>query len=149
MIKLLLLAALALALGSALRNRNTVRFQAGKKLLLLLFVLLAVAAVVRPDLVTAIANAVGVGRGSDLLLYILVMAFLFVVLNVYLKFKDADAREADLVRVLAIAEARVSMLEQRLDRGPAAGSLAAPPSTAPGLIRPSRTPPTTDGPAGA
>lgn len=149
MIKLLLLAALALALGSALRNRNTVRFQAGKKVMLLLFVLLAVAAVVRPDLVTTIANAVGVGRGSDLLLYILVMAFLFVVLNVYLKFKDADAREADLVRVLAIAEARVSMLEQRLERGSAAGPPAAPPSTVRKLTRPARTPPTAGGAAGS
>lgn len=113
MIKLILLVGLAFALGSALRNRNTVRFQAGKKVLLLLFVLLGVVAIARPAYVTALANAVGVGRGADLLLYVLIVAFLFVVLNVYLKFKDADAREAQLVRALAVTEARLSLLEQQ------------------------------------
>lgn len=117
MIKGLLLVLAFLSLGSALRNRNTVRFQAGKKLLLLLFIVLLVVAVAQPDRVTEVANALGVGRGADLVLYVLVMAFLFVVLNVYFKFKDADVRETRLVRALAIAEARLTVLEQSSSGG--------------------------------
>ena len=48
------------------------RHQAIRRLLLGGFVLLAVFAVLFPSVLTSVANVLGVGRGTDLLLYILV-----------------------------------------------------------------------------
>lgn len=103
-IQLLLIIGIVGVVASFLRNRNAARFQAGKKLLLVLFTLACVASVIWPNALTAVANAVGVGRGADLVLYALVVAFAFVSLNTYLKFKDVEARLTRLARAIAIAD---------------------------------------------
>ncbi len=100
-----MLLGLAAVLVSFLRNRNAVRFQAGKKVVLGGFALLCVVSVARPGVTDRLARAVGVGRGADLLLYLTVLGFLFVSLNSYLKFKDQDARFVLLVRQMAIEQA--------------------------------------------
>jgi small membrane protein len=105
-IKLLLLLGLVVVPLAFLRNRNAMRFQAGKKIGLAAFALLWVISVVDPDVMNWLANRVGVGRGADLLLYVTVVGFLFVTLNTYLKFKDYDDRLTVLARGLAIEEAR-------------------------------------------
>jgi len=105
-IKLILIGLLVIIALFFIRNRNTARLRAGKKLLFLLFIAGGIAAVVQPNLLTKLAHAVGVGRGTDLLLYGLVLAFCFVTLNVYLKFKDYEARLGKLAREIAILEAK-------------------------------------------
>jgi hypothetical protein len=55
---------------------------------------------------TDVAHVAGVGRGVDLLLYGLVLAFVFVVTNIYLKFKDYEQRINKLARSIALAEAQ-------------------------------------------
>jgi hypothetical protein len=104
-VQLLLIAGLSTVVLSFLRNRNTARIQAGKKLLFGLFVIACIASVANPEMLTSVANAVGVGRGADLVLYGLVVAFAFVSLNTYLKFKDMEARVTVLARQLAISQA--------------------------------------------
>ena len=106
LIQILLVAAITVVVLFFLRNRNAMRFQAGKKMLFALFVLACLVAVVYPDGMTALAHLVGVGRGADLILYALVVAFVFVSLNTYLKFRDYEARLTRLARRVAIAEAR-------------------------------------------
>jgi small membrane protein len=105
-IKLLLVVGLVVVALSFLRNRNTMRFQAGKKIALAGFTLLCVVSVANPDITNWLAERVGVGRGADLLLYLTVIGFLFVALNTYLKFKDYQARLTSLARTVAIEEAR-------------------------------------------
>src|SRR3954468_3459000 len=105
MIKLLLVVGLVVVAVSLLRNRNTMRFRAGKKLLLAGFAVLAVLAVAFPDWLNDVAKSVGVGRGADLLLYGLIVAFLFVAMNTYLKFKDYDIVLTRLSRRIAVDEA--------------------------------------------
>lgn len=106
-IQLILVLIIAGLLVLFLRQRNTMRFRAGKKLLLALFALAAVLSVIFPEALTAMARVLGVGRGTDLMLYALVAAFLFVALNTYLKFKDLEARNTKLARELALLEAGV------------------------------------------
>ena len=105
MIKLLLVLGLVVVAISLLRNRNTMRFRAGKKLLLAAFAVLAVLAVAFPGWLNDVAKSVGVGRGADLLLYGLIVAFLFVAMNTYLKFKDYDVVLTRLSRRIAVDEA--------------------------------------------
>jgi small membrane protein len=111
-IKLLLVLGLVFIALSFLRNRNAMRFQAGKKLALAAFALLCLVSVANPYVTNWLAALVGVGRGADLLLYLTVLGFLFVAINTYLKFKDYDARLTSLARSLAIEEARRRQAEQ-------------------------------------
>jgi hypothetical protein len=59
----------------------------------------------RPDLASVAANAVGVGRGSDLLFYCWVMISFVFVVNLHLKQRETRALMTELVRHLAIANA--------------------------------------------
>jgi hypothetical protein len=106
-IKILLVVILLAVVMYFLQNRNTTRLRAGFKLAFLAFTVFAVAAILRPDLVTAAAHFVGVGRGTDLLLYGFVLAFVFFVISIYLKFKDYEQRITKLARHIAIAEAQL------------------------------------------
>lgn len=115
-VQVLLLVGALVVLVVFLRGRNTMRFQAGKKLLLALFALVFAVAVVFPNTMTAVANLLGVGRGADLLLYALVVAFFFVSLNTYLKFKDLELRNTRLARRIAVMEA-AQRRDQRLAQG--------------------------------
>lgn len=61
----------------------------------------------RPDLATRVANHIGIGRGTDLLLYIFLLFSLFQ--NVYLadRLKTIDARITSVVREHALESAVV------------------------------------------
>ena len=98
---LLLLATGGMALYF-LQNRRKARAKAWVKLGFLLFIVAAVWAVLRPDDLTAVANFVGVGRGTDLVLYVLVVAFIFTTLSSYVRFREQELRYAKLARAVAL-----------------------------------------------
>lgn len=83
-------------------NRRKARAKASVKILFVLFVFACVWAVLRPDDLTVIANWLGVDRGTDLLLYGLVFAFVFVTLSTYLRFRELELRYARLARAVAL-----------------------------------------------
>jgi len=107
LIQYVLVAGVALIVVSFLRHRNAMRFQAGKKILLCAFIVACLVSIVRPQLLTTVAGWLGVGRGADLLLYALIVAFSFVTINIYLKFKDYEEQVTLIARRLAISEARL------------------------------------------
>ena len=75
-----------------------------RKLFILIFVANMVVVSINPDLSTAIANYLGVGRGADLLFYLSHLVLFFIAFMYYLKFKDMEIRFAQLVRHIAISE---------------------------------------------
>jgi small membrane protein len=106
-IRILLLAGLA-AIGWLVflrRNRMPVH-------IVLVFALLACggAAVVFPDLTQRVADAVGVGRGADLVTYLVEVGTLFVLLHYFTKFVELERKLTDAVRELAILRAEVERL---------------------------------------
>lgn len=123
LIKVLLLVAIAGLVLGFVRWQHGVRLQAGKRLLFVSFLALNVWAVLRPDDLTQVAQLVGVGRGADLLLYALVVAFMFASLNAYLRFRDLGDRFTDLARAVALRDA------ERVNR--ARGVLGEPPGGSP------------------
>ncbi len=107
-------ALIALMLGVLLYflgNRNSLRVRAWKRFALAAFVLLGVVAVISPDYTNRLAHAIGIGRGADLLLYLTVVAFVFVSLNAYLKFRDLEYRLAELARSQALLEVELRALQ--------------------------------------
>ena len=105
-IQVLLIAAVVTLLVYLLRYRSDAKAKAGVKIGYLLFVIAAIYAILRPDDTTVLANWLGVDRGTDLLSYALIIAFVFTTLSTYLRFKELELRYARLARVVALQTAR-------------------------------------------
>ena len=98
----LLIASIIALVVFLLRSRRSVQSQAWVKVGFLAFMLAGVYAVLRPNDTTVVAHWLGVDRGTDLMLYALIVAFGFSTLNTYLRFKDLELRYARLARAIAL-----------------------------------------------
>jgi small membrane protein len=105
LIQYLLLAAVGGFLVVFVRSRHGVRMQASKRVAFFVFLGANAYAVLRPNDVTRVAHLVGVGRGTDLLLYMLIVTFVFMMINFYLRMKETERRLTDLARAVAINDA--------------------------------------------
>lgn len=104
-VQLLLVASFAAVFLYALRSRTAHGVSATKKLAFMTFMLVVLVAVFSPRLVTAVANIVGVGRGADLVLYLLAVMFCFYVVNDYLRGQESRNQVHKLARRIAVLEA--------------------------------------------
>lgn len=75
------------------------------RLLLIGAALVGIVMIANPDLTTEIANLIGVGRGTDLLLYFGLTVFGFVLSYLYSRLRSTEARLTELTRYIAIQEA--------------------------------------------
>ncbi|WP_403024029.1 DUF2304 domain-containing protein [Salinibacterium sp. GXW1014] len=80
------------------------RHQAIRRVALMLFILAAASSVFVPGIWTWMAQLVGVGRGADLLLYLLVLTFLGFVATTYRHFRSLETRVTLLARELALSQ---------------------------------------------
>lgn len=101
-IQLLLLVATFALVFYFLSNRRKAPARAGVKIGFVLFILLAVWAVLRPDDLTVVANWLGVDRGTDLLLYVLVIGFFFTTMSTWFRFRELEVRYSRLARAVAL-----------------------------------------------
>jgi hypothetical protein len=104
-IRMLLVVAVGLVSLALLKGHRGARHQALRRLSLLAFALVAGLSVLFPQAWQRAAEAVGVGRGTDLLLYGLIVAFLGFVATSYLRFRDLQHQVTELARRLALDEA--------------------------------------------
>jgi len=104
-IQVLLICAIV-ALFGLLRSRTSAKSRAWVKVGYILFVFAGVYAVLRPNDTTVLAHWLGVDRGTDLMLYALIIAFLFTTLSTYMRFKDLELRYARLARAIALESAQ-------------------------------------------
>lgn len=116
-VQLLLVAAFAAVFLYALRSRTAHGVSATKKIAFMAFMLVVLVAVLSPDLVTAVAAIVGVGRGADLVLYLLAVMFCFYVVNDYLRGHESRNQVHKLARRIAVLEAqeRYNLLRDPVD----------------------------------
>ncbi|KDE99435.1 membrane protein [Mycolicibacterium aromaticivorans JS19b1 = JCM 16368] len=105
-IQVLLIAAVIALLVYLLRSRTNAKAKAWVKVGYVLFVVLAIYAILRPDDTTVLANFLGVRRGADLITYALIIAFVFTTLSTYLRFKELELKYARLARAVALEGAR-------------------------------------------
>ncbi|MGB6515343.1 DUF2304 domain-containing protein [Mycobacterium sp.] len=102
----LLITSIIALLVYLLRSRRNAQSRAWVKVGYLMFVMAAVYAVLRPNDTTVVAHWLGVDRGTDLMLYALIIAFSFTTLSTYLRFKDLELRYARLARAVALEGAQ-------------------------------------------
>lgn len=106
MIKLILLAGVLVAGFLLLRGTPSAGHLAFRRLVALMGMAAGVVSILFPALVTSVANLVGVGRGTDLILYVLVLAFLFVTMGMYQRMSALEERCVILARQVALREAQ-------------------------------------------
>lgn len=104
-IKILLVVSFVGLFVWAFRNRARVGLRAGLRVFAVLVTALAIASVLVPDLLQAMADAVGVTRGTDLLLYVLVVLFGATTVGTYFRFRELERRLAEVVRADALRDA--------------------------------------------
>jgi small membrane protein len=113
MIKLLLVPAIVIAVVMSLRARATLRGQARRKILAGLTVVAGLVAVLFPGLLQAVADAVGVTRGADLLLYALALVIMYLVGSTSVRFREQESRLVVLARQVALFDAEMRFRADR------------------------------------
>ena len=74
-------------------------------LLLLAMVTAALVFIFLPDLTNTIAHRLGVGRGADLIFYLSIVIFWFVIIKLYVRVRKLEKIVTDVVRKDALNEA--------------------------------------------
>ena len=103
LIQVLLIAVVVAVVARLFRSRGA-RAQAIRRIGLLLFAGFAAVSILFPAVWNGIARFVGVGRGTDMVLYALVVAFLSFTVTTYLRFRDLETRYTKLARRMALTE---------------------------------------------
>lgn len=70
--------------------------------ILIVFAGLAVFFILFPDKTNVIAHKLGVGRGADLLFYICILLFAFIIMKLFARIKRLEKQLTDLTRKTAI-----------------------------------------------
>ncbi|MFD5215746.1 DUF2304 domain-containing protein [Microbacterium sp. NPDC058345] len=103
-IQILLIVAIVILAAFMMRRTGADSHLAIRRLLMALFVIAAVLSVLFPQWLTWLAQLVGVGRGTDLVLYALIVMFLAFVYTQY-------RRNAALQRQLTLLSRKLALLE--------------------------------------
>jgi small membrane protein len=101
-VKLLLIGSVLALLAWVMRSRPSNHRLALTRMASVVIALCWIFAVINPDRVTWVANLIGVGRGTDLLLYVLVVIFTFTTVGQYQRLRQIDDRIAELARSQAL-----------------------------------------------
>jgi hypothetical protein len=103
-IQVVLIIVVVLVVARLFRSRGA-RAQAIRRIGLVAFAGFAAVSILFPDVWSGMAHRVGVGRGTDLVLYALVVAFLSFTVTTYLRFRDLETNYTRLARRIALSEA--------------------------------------------
>ena len=136
LIKVLLLVAIAVVVLLSLRAPAGARHLAVRRVAVIAFALLAVFSVLLPDAWNSAAAVVGVGRGTDLLLYGLIVVFLGYLVTSYRRFRGLEGQITQLARRLALDEVASELHPAQPDTTPHDGDLGPEQSRAVDLGRP-------------
>ena len=105
LVQILMIAAAVTMFFFGIRSRGASTVDAWKKLFFCLLMVVVVIAILSPAGVNRVANLVGVNRGTDLVLYVVALAFGFFVVNQYLRGQENRNEVHRLARRIAIVEA--------------------------------------------
>ncbi len=101
-VQIVLLVAVMLISLVLMRGGTNARHMALRRILLILFALLAALSIFFPDILTLIARFLGVGRGTDLVLYALIVCVLLFISTTYQRFRQSEIILTKLSRRIAL-----------------------------------------------
>ncbi|TYC97435.1 DUF2304 domain-containing protein [Arthrobacter echini] len=88
-----------------IRGGSNAKHMAIRRIMVLLFATGAVLSIFLPTLLTRLAAVVGVGRGTDLMLYAFIVSFLVYMSTTHQRFRQSEATLTKLSRRIALDEA--------------------------------------------
>lgn len=118
LIKIILLFAVLLVAVFLIKGTQDTKNVALRRVLLVVFVIVAAITIINPRIATQVANLVGVGRGVDLLLYLTIIAFLSYSVVSYRRMVILENRLGDLARELAVARTHPDTITRAGDFAP-------------------------------
>lgn len=105
-IKLLIVAILLIATYFIMKPVKSAQHLAMRRLSMMIFVAFAVIAALFPALLSRVAVFLGIGRGTDLLLYGLTLAFFSTLVTAYRRDAAVERKLTQLSRTIALATVR-------------------------------------------
>lgn len=88
-----------------IRGGSNAKHMAVRRILVLLFAVGAVLSIFFPGILTRLAGVVGVGRGTDLMLYAFIVSFLVYISTTHQRFRQMEGMLTKLSRRIALDEA--------------------------------------------
>jgi hypothetical protein len=104
-VQAVLILAVILVSVALMRGGSNARHLAIRRIMLLIFAFAAILSIFFPELLSRLANALGVGRGTDLVLYATIVSFFVFMATTYQRFRHAETSLTKLSRRIAIDEA--------------------------------------------
>lgn len=111
-VQLVLVVAVILVSLALMRGGSNARHLAIRRLLLVVFAFAAATSIFIPDLLTRVAQFLGIGRGTDLVLYALIFCFFVFMSTTYQRFRQSEFALTRLARRLALDEAPRPWLDE-------------------------------------
>lgn len=105
-----------------IRGGSNAKHMAVRRLMVLLFAVAAVFSIFFPAILTQLAKLVGVGRGTDLMLYAFIVSFLVYMSTTHQRFRHMEGAITKLSRRIALDEAEKPWAESRVDSGTMSGA---------------------------
>lgn len=104
-VQLVLILAVIVVSLALMRGGSNARHLAIRRIMVILFTILAALSIFFPTLLTQVARFFGIGRGTDLVLYGLVVSFLVFMATTYQRFRHMETTMTQLSRRIAIDDA--------------------------------------------
>jgi small membrane protein len=118
-----ILAVIAIVIAAVFTFRGGgARHQAIRRTFMLLFIVAAASSVFFPQAWTWLANLLGIGRGADLLLYLLVLTFFGFVASTYRRFRQLEMSMTSVARQVALMDAPAASGDRDADQVKGDGS---------------------------
>jgi small membrane protein len=99
-----------------MRGGANARHLAIRRIMLVLFAFLAALSIFFPELLTRVARLLGIGRGTDLVLYGLIVSFLVFMATTYQRFRHMESTLTKLSRRIALDETPAPGVDGPLER---------------------------------
>jgi hypothetical protein len=99
-----------------MRGGSNARHLAIRRIMLVLFAFLAALSIFFPELLTRVARLLGIGRGTDLVLYGLIVSFLVFMATTYQRFRHMESTLTKLSRRIALDETPPPGVDGPLER---------------------------------
>lgn len=103
-VQIALVLAVVVVSMTLMRGGSNARHLAIRRIMLMLFTCIAALSIFFPQMLTHVARFFGIGRGTDLVLYGLVVSFLVYMATTYQRFRQMETTTTKLSRRIAIDE---------------------------------------------
>jgi hypothetical protein len=115
-VQLVLVLSVVLVSLALMRGGSNARHLAIRRIMLVLFACVAAFSVFFPEMLTQVARFFGIGRGTDLVLYALIVSFLVFMATTYQRFRHLETTFTKLARRIALDEAEKPWVNSELER---------------------------------